>query len=100
MILKLKQILEKLLYFKYNRFIASHVNFKRLQNTLKTKQIKIIFKIFIGNFSKFILKPSLLSQHTANFNKNLEQIPLPHKLEKIDLLNSNECKQIKKKKST
>lgn len=36
-----------------------------------------------STFSKFTLKPSALSQHTANFNKMLEQVPVP----KIDSLN-------------
>lgn len=36
-------------------------------------------------FSKFTLKPSALSQHTANFNKLLEQIPVP-KIESIQLV--------------
>ncbi len=37
---------------------------------------------------KFTLKPSSLSQHTANFNKILEQVPVP-KIDSIDLKISN-----------
>ena len=39
----------------------------------------------LGAFSKFTLKPSALSQHTANFNKLLEQVQLP-KSEPIQLI--------------
>ncbi len=37
--------------------------------------------------SKFMLKPSALSQHTANFNKLLEQVPVP-KSETLNLLSN------------
>ncbi len=37
-----------------------------------------------SGFSKFTFKPSALSQHTANFNKQLEQLPAP-KIESLNL---------------
>lgn len=40
---------------------------------------------------KFSLKPSALSQHTANFNKILEQVPTP-KLDSIELIKPAEIK--------
>ena len=42
-----------------------------------------------GAFSKFTLKPSALSQHTANFNKLLEQVPAP-KIDSLQLLKPHE----------
>ena len=44
-------------------------------------------------FSKFTLKPSSLSQHTANFNEILKQAPTP-KVESLELIKSIE-QQIK-----
>lgn len=40
---------------------------------------------------KFSLKPSALSQHTANFNKILEQVPTP-KVDNIELIKPAEIK--------
>lgn len=40
---------------------------------------------------KFSLKPSALSQHTANFNKILEQVPTP-KVDSIELIKPAEIK--------
>ena len=35
--------------------------------------------------SRFVLKPSSLSQHTENFNKNLEKVEAP-KIESFELI--------------
>lgn len=49
------------------------------------------------NSFKFTLKPSSLSQHTANFNKILEQVPVP-KIEPLELVKPIEIKLETQKK--
>lgn len=48
-----------------------------------------MFCFYLAAFSKFTLKPSALSQLTANFNKKLEQVPAPKIDSTIDLLGTS-----------
>lgn len=60
---------------------------------VRLAETDVYFFVNVGTFSKFSLKPSSLSQHTANFNKLLEQVPAPKLDANIDLTHASNVAQ-------